>query len=78
MVNKQKGLVAETYQETFNRMYSVFLEWQKILPGMLKELEGLLKFITVEKQQMKIYMKYTVIFHTICMKESMLSDLRTS
>lgn len=66
MKNMHKGLVAETYQETFNRMCSVFLEWQKILPGILKKLEDLCKFVTtIEKQQLKTYMKYTVVFHNL-------------
>lgn len=66
MKNMHKGLVAETYQETFNRMCSVFLEWQKILPGILKKLEYLCKFVTtIEKQQLKTYMKYTVVFHNL-------------
>lgn len=79
MVNKYKGHVAETYPDSFNRMCSVFLEWQKILTGMLKELQDVYKFVTnIEKQLMKIYMKYTVGFCTICIKGSMLNVLRTS
>lgn len=76
MKNMHKGLVAETYQETFNRMCSVFLEWQKILLGILKKLEDLCKFVTtIEKQQLKTCMK---LFFIICIKGSMSNDLRTS
>lgn len=63
----------------WNKMCSVFLEWQRRFPGKLEELEELSKFvITIEKQQLKICMKRMVGFHTICMKESILKDSRIS